>query len=97
MQYNRGVNEWTLFILLYICKKVILFSLNIYFYVMLYKLAKLCVFMSCKDNNFLQLLFFSKLRCEEVKSIMENKDTNLTHDNLHIKPDTSSDVYIYMK
>ena len=47
---------------------------------MLYKLAKLCVFMSCKDNNFLQLLFFSKLRCKEVKSIMENKDINLIVD-----------------
>lgn len=26
--------------------------------------------------------------------ILDNKDTSLTHDNLHIEPDTTGDIYM---
>jgi hypothetical protein len=29
-----------------------------------------------------------------IINIMKDKDTLLTHDNLHIKPDTESDIYM---
>jgi hypothetical protein len=29
-----------------------------------------------------------------MDNIMRNKDTIITHDNLHIKPDTAGDIYM---
>jgi hypothetical protein len=29
-----------------------------------------------------------------MDNIMDNKDTLLTHDNLHIEPDTAGDIYM---
>lgn len=46
------------------------------------------IIISC-SSYFLQIM-----RISRRDYTMDNKDTLLTHDNLHIKPDSSGDIYM---
>jgi hypothetical protein len=38
--------------------------------------------------------FLQIIRISRRDYTMDNKDTSLTHDNIHIEPDTSGDIYM---